>query len=137
MNMQAQERRKLDRFNLKIPAKIQVTDSVQEKKMLDLFTSNICSGGAFFHTPQPLPEGVQVKLDLVLPLDKLKKLKDESKHVCIEISGRVLRSESTGMAICFNEDYKISPCTRTSLTQDSGGDNPLGSPNLNQTTSQN
>ena len=101
------ERRKLERFDLKISATIESMTSDQEKRLLNLLTSNICSGGAFFHTTQPLPEGSQVKIDLVLPLDNLKKLKDDCKQAYIEVTGRVLRSESEGMAILFDKNYLI------------------------------
>ncbi len=107
MNMK--EKRTLQRFDLEIPAKIESTTSDQEKKLLNLLTSNICSGGAFFHTTQPLPEDTQVKIDLVLPLDKLKQLKDDCKQAYIKVTGRVLRSESEGMAIFFDKDYLIRP----------------------------
>jgi len=103
------QKRRLERFDLKMPAKIESMTSDQEEKILNLLTSNICSGGAFFHTTQPLPEGSQVKIDLVLPLDNLKKLKDDCKQAYIEVTGRVLRSESEGMAILFDKDYLIRP----------------------------
>jgi len=60
-------------------------------------------------TTQPLPEGTEVKIDLVLPLDKLRKLEKGVKHAYIKVRGTVLRTESTGMAICFDEDYQIRP----------------------------
>jgi len=119
------ERRKLDRFDLKVPAKIEVTTPGPETEIFNLLTSDICSGGAFFHTPQPLPEGTQVKIDLILPLDKLKKLKDDFKQAYIEVTGTVLRCEATGMAICFNEDYRIRPCKVGPLTQRSDRDLPF------------
>ena len=103
------EKRKLDRFDLKVPAKVEVTTSDREKEIFNLLTSDICAGGAFFHTTQPLPEGTPVKIDLILSLDKLKELKDDFKHAYIKVAGTVLRSESAGMAICFNEDYQIRP----------------------------
>ena len=103
------EKRKLNRFDLKVPAKVEVMTSDQEKEIFNLLTSDICSGGAFFHTPQPLPEGTPVRIDLILSLDKLKDLKDNFKHAYIKVAGTVLRSESAGMAICFNEDYQIRP----------------------------
>lgn len=137
MDMQVKERRKLQRFDLEVPAKIEVMDSGQEKEIVNLLTSNICSGGAFFHTPEPLPEGTQIRLDLVLPLDKLRELKNDSKHAYIKVTGTVLRAESMGMAICFNEDYQIMPLSTAPLTQGSGGNHPFEDPTLKQTTSQN
>jgi len=102
------EKRRLERFDLELPATIELLTPDQEKSLINLLTSNICSGGAYFHTTQPLPEGTQVKIDLVLPLDKLRKLKKEHKKAYIKVTGRVLRSELEGMAICFDEDYQIT-----------------------------
>jgi len=113
------ERRKLERFDLRIPAKIELMTLGQEgrgEKIPNIMTSDICSGGAFFHTTQPLPEGTQVKIDLILPLNKLKKLKDGWHLAHIKVTGTVLRSESTGMAICFNENYQIRPWSGEQLT---------------------
>ena len=102
------DKRRLERFDLELPATIELLTSDQEKSLVNLLTTNISSGGAYFYTPQPLPKGTQVKIDLVLPLDKLRKLKDEHKQAYIKVTGTVLRSESEGMAICFEEDYQIT-----------------------------
>jgi len=101
------EKRRLERFDLELPATIELLTPDQEKSLLNLLTSNICSGGAYFHTAQPLPEGTQVRIDLVLPLKKLRTLKEEHKKAYIKVTGTVLRSESEGMAICFDEDYQL------------------------------
>ncbi len=53
------ERRKLERFNLQVPAKIGVISHGQEKEILDILTSDLCAGGAFFHMDRPLPEGTE------------------------------------------------------------------------------
>ena len=106
------ERRKLERFNLQIPAKIESMASNAEMKdsgFPHILTSDICSGGAFFRTAEPLPEGTEVKIDLVLPLDNLEKIKDHVKHVFIAVTGTVLRSEQKGMAVGFNRNYQIHP----------------------------
>lgn len=102
-----EERRKLERFDLELPAKIGFINETHKEKILNLLTSNICSGGAYFQSTQLLPEGTRVKIDLALPLDKLTRLKEEYRQAYIKVTGRVLRSESEGMAICFDEDYEI------------------------------
>ncbi len=104
--------RKLERYSLKAPAKIIPIDSGRNQTAFDLTTSNICAGGAFFHTSQPLPTGTNVKIDLILPLDRLKKLNNDCPQAYIKVTGTVLRSESTGMAIHFHEDYHIRPWRR-------------------------
>ena len=109
VNIIRRERRKLGRFRLEIPAKIEMVGSEWGKTRRDLRTSNISSGGAFFHTEQPLPEGSPVKIDLILPLEKLEGLKNDHKQAYIKVTGKVLRSESKGMAISFDQDYVIRP----------------------------
>ena len=118
MNMVAQpninnkERRKLERFNLQLPAKIESIASdgeMNNREISNIMTMDICSGGAFFQTTAPLPEGTEVKIDLILPLDNQEKIKDDFKHVFIAVTGTVLRSEQKGMAVCFNRHYQIRP----------------------------
>lgn len=103
------ERRKVERFDLALPARIEVIDTLQgrEKELHDLLTRDICEDGAFFHTPQPLPEHTEVKIDLILPLNRLERIKENRAH--IRVKGVVLRSETEGMAIRFEKGYKISP----------------------------
>ena len=110
--MDIKEKRVLERFDLKIPARIEVMAPVQDhldNEIPNLLTSDICSGGAYFHTGEPLPKGIEVKIDLMLPLDTLQKIKSEWKHAHIQVTGKVLRSESKGMAISFDKDYRMGP----------------------------
>ena len=102
------ERRKLKRFTFEVPAKIEVVKSAQRRRLLELLSSNICSGGAFFPTTQALPEGTEVKIDFRLPLERLKDLVDCSR-VDVKVHGTVVRSESTGMAVSFSPNYQILP----------------------------
>jgi hypothetical protein len=107
-----EEKRKLERFDLKIPAKIKLADLSQDvrgEEIPDLMTNDISSGGAFFHTTKPLPKGTDISIDLILPLDKLKKLSEDSLHALIKVTGTVIRTESGGMAISFDSNYQISP----------------------------
>jgi hypothetical protein len=103
------ERRKLERFRLRVPARIEVVtqrrDVEETKFALNLVTENICSGGAFFRTLSPLPKGTGVKIDMVLNFDRIKGL--EGKGPLIKVRGTVSRSDPTGMAICFCKDYEI------------------------------
>jgi hypothetical protein len=107
------ERRKMERFDLRLPATIELLCPYQGHGLLNLLTTNICAGGAYFHTTQPLPEDTRVKIGVVLPLDKLRRLKDKSKKANIRVTGMALRSESGGMAICFDEDYEITAAAHT------------------------
>jgi hypothetical protein len=104
-----EERRELERFKLRLPARIEVVSGVPEveKDLINIETDNICSGGAFFHTLSPLPKGTQVKIDMLLNFQRLRIPKNRRPH--IKVSGNVLRSEATGMAIRFDKEYRIIP----------------------------
>jgi len=101
------DRRKLERFNLKLRGEITVKTPDQMKRVFHFRTRDISSGGAFFYGVDPLPEGTPVQINLILSIDKLKKLMGAQAHV--EISGIVKRSEPSGMAICFHRDYQMMP----------------------------
>ncbi|RJR44984.1 MAG: hypothetical protein C4576_12530 [Desulfobacteraceae bacterium] len=103
------EKRKLQRFDLKIPAKVEYLSRNSDGNVLDLMTSNLCSGGAYIATNQPLPEGTKVKVDLELPLGGIKRVIWEYDYADIRVTGIVIRRESVGMAISFNKDYSIRP----------------------------
>lgn len=102
------ERRKLERFDLRVPATIEVVaQGESEKKILYVMSKDICAGGAFFDTMNAVPKETQVKVGMVLNLGKLRGLK--RRRARIKVSGTVLRSEPTGMAVGFDKSYKIIP----------------------------
>ena len=103
------EKRRLERYDLEVPAEIEVIGAGLEKGTQNLLTINICSGGAFFQTTQPLAVGTKIKINLVLPLDKLKEAIRDHQGVCVHVTGRVLRSAPDGMAVAFNQDYRFGP----------------------------
>jgi len=101
------EKRKMERFDLKLTAYLSVAGKSEKQKSFELLTTNICAGGAFFKTNKPLTVGTDVKLAVILPLDKFKNVKDKISH--IDASGSVIRTDQQGMAICFDKKYKILP----------------------------
>jgi hypothetical protein len=90
------ERRKLDRFSLRLLGSVEIVG--RNKKGHSVVTKNISSGGAFFESTTPLPQNTRVKINLIVPTG-----------VQITVGGSVLRSERVGMAIRFDEKYKIIP----------------------------
>lgn len=106
----------MERFNLHLQANIYVCDEDQGQETINLMCSNICAGGAFFQTNTPLlPVGKEVKIDMVLPLNKQKN--PVARNAFIEASGTTIRSDEKGMAIEFNDDYKISPLTEAKVSK--------------------
>jgi len=101
------EKRKMERFDLELTAYLSVTDKSKQQKSVKLRTSNICAGGTFFKTNKPLTVGTDVKLDIILPLNKFKNMTRKISH--IYFTGSVIRTSQQGMAICFDKNHKILP----------------------------
>jgi hypothetical protein len=106
------ERRTLERFELRLSAKIEIPPESPgaERTVLKLLTTNVCSGGAFFPTTNPPLRGPAVRVSLFLDNVNLKLA--VPSWTLVEVSGTVLRSEPSGIAIAFKPDYKIIPKTR-------------------------
>ncbi|MGD9245870.1 MAG: PilZ domain-containing protein [Desulfobacterales bacterium] len=100
------EKRKMERFDLKLPALISMMDVSGKPWAAEFMIGNICAEGAFFKTDQPLSVGTDVKMDLILPFDKLKKFGKKGSR--IDVSGSVIRTDDQGMAVCFGKNFKIS-----------------------------
>jgi hypothetical protein len=101
------DHRSTERYRIQLPALVRPVREGEADNAIELVTSNVCSGGAYFHTDTPLPLGTEVDIEIVLPLDKLKQLKGKRAHV--RVSGAVIRASGNGMAVCFQDDYVISP----------------------------
>lgn len=101
------EKRKMERFSLKFPAKLTWTGKDNKPESMEQITSNICSGGAFFETQKTLSVGTDVKLNIILPLERFKNLK--LKRSRIHVSGYVIRTDQQGMAVCFDKKFHIVP----------------------------
>ena len=104
-----EERRKLKRFTLKLPAKVESeSESPHEQRTVhELETEDICSGGAFFRTLQPLMMGTRVRIEIAL--NGLERRAHERAGALVKLKGYVLRSEPHGMAICFERPFTILP----------------------------
>lgn len=104
----AQQRRSLERFSVSAPAIIEVIDNADNDcEFVNLVTRDVCGGGAYFYTEEPLPEGTCVKIDLILLTDPVKSVQDD--QALVKLRGEVVRAEEDGMAICFTDTYNILP----------------------------
>ena len=100
------ERRKYERFDLRLPGKIEMV-TPGKPEVLGAVTKDISAGGAFFHTEEPVPEGERVKLIMILSSEKLKEL--TQTECLIKVVGTVVRSDPKGMAIGFDDNYQVMP----------------------------
>ena len=108
-----EERRKLERFDLKAPTKIEVPIEDGRKDVISLVTRDVSCMGAYLQTTQPLSEGLTVKLELLLSLDQLRKLSGAAGNARIKVRGKVIRSDPEGMAIAFDTRFHILATNET------------------------
>jgi hypothetical protein len=106
-----EDRRKFERFELNVPARIEVPDKKGRGEKIALETNNLSAGGIFLKkaTP-PLTEGSSVKVEIFLYFEELKTSDDPEGTLIITASGSVQRSDQEGTAISLNDDYDILTC---------------------------
>lgn len=124
--MSAEERRHHERFSMEIQVKMTAETRSGKTPMMEFLTANISAGGAFIETDAPLPLASRVRLEFLLALENLETLKFivsletlkawKGKRVWISASGIVVRHETDGMGIMFDENYQINPM----VTSDDG-----------------
>ncbi len=115
-----EERRRLERFELNAPARVTVQTEGGTKEELDLTTKDVSSGGAFLFSSQPLSEGANVRMELLISLDMLRKLAGEKRAAKIKVKGRVIRVDTEGIAIRFDSTYKITALENGNNNKNSG-----------------
>lgn len=101
------ERRRFERFSLALPARIEPGDGAGRVPG-GLMTSNISAGGVYVTTTEPPRQGMEVRMEFILPFNNLKKVKVET-DACVTVTGKVVRAEAAGMAVQFNDDCNIVP----------------------------
>ena len=106
------DERKIERFDLNLKAFVLKADQKDASKSLSMRTRDVSAKGVFLLTDTPMPAGTRVKIDMVLPLDELKKIGGKA---LIKTSGKVLRKETDGMAICFDGNSKILPLSKEKM----------------------
>jgi hypothetical protein len=100
------ERRRIERFDLRLPARIEdlSPSQIRQPVVLNLVTKDISAYGAFFPSAHSIEEGTRVKVDLILAFERA----PQGKRALIKVNGTVLRKTPAGMAVNF-ERYKLVP----------------------------
>ena len=68
-----EERRKYERFELALPAKMEML-TPGKKEIFDVQTKDISAVGAFLATAAQFSEGTRFRLELTVPSDRIKEL---------------------------------------------------------------
>ncbi|MFC1891882.1 PilZ domain-containing protein [Thermodesulfobacteriota bacterium] len=102
-----EDKRNFERFDLEVPAKVGIKGADQKEVEVSLLTKDICAGGAYMETKEPLPAGTRVKVDFVISIEKLKEMLDS--HCRVVVEGEVVRTDENGIAVRFEDNYQIMP----------------------------
>ena len=103
------EKRRMERFSIRLPATVCINAAGDSSKIMKLWTRNICAGGAYLETEEPLEVSTSVEINLVVH-------GPGGRHgsvgkAFVKVTGNVIRSNTKGMAIKFGRKYKISPAS--------------------------
>ena len=102
-----QERRRLHRFSVRALAELQAFLD-DEESMINAYTRDISSDGAFFITDTLLPIGAYVQITLYVWLRVLKEML-ENPQIQIAVRGEVVRANSEGFGVKFMHGYEMKP----------------------------
>ena len=103
-----------ERASLQLPHKFSAISGREEQGGYEFTIGNDCTGYAFIDAPQPLPEDTQVKIDLVMPLDKLKLLK--GKSIRVRIPGEMVRNDKDRSTINFDGNSQVLSAELTGVS---------------------
>lgn len=104
---QMKDKRKFERFEIKVPARIEIPGRDGRIEKLDLETHDLSAGGTFIKLGDSLLEGCEVKIDIVLSFEELRTETDPNGSLILSTTGHVVRSGPDGVAIRFNENYEF------------------------------
>lgn len=102
------ERRKLQRFDLRLPAWLMLTGPKNGRKV-PVITRDISADGAFFSTKEPLIVGAPVTACVVLPARESRRQMPDKTGV--NFKGQVVRVELSGVAVRFNRHWEFGCVT--------------------------
>ena len=116
-----ENRRAMQRFFLNLVSIVKVSEEKRELKSKYQYAiaENICAGGVYLRTFQPLGLNTKVMIELFLPVQEY--LFPVQKNISlIKVSGTVIRSENAGMAVKFDKEYSRSEERRVGKECDTG-----------------
>ena len=100
-----EERRTYERFQLSLPARLEMNSS-ERTEIFELQTQDISAAGALLvGIKEQFPTGTRCQLELIVTSEKIKEL--TGVQGLIKVEGTVVRSTPDGVAICFDGDCQI------------------------------
>ena len=100
-----EDRRTLRRFNLKLACRIWAHNRHGGQDHYEVVTDNISSGGAYFATYSPFRVGT--RLNIRIMIQRSNRSGPCSDRSCVSICGEVVRTDASGVAVEFDDQYLI------------------------------
>jgi hypothetical protein len=98
------ERRIYERFQLSLPARLEMNYS-EKKEIFELQTKDISAAGVLLSTKERFAVGARCQLELTVTSKKIREL--TGAQSLIKVQGTVVRSTADGVAICFDGECEI------------------------------
>lgn len=109
--MPESERRKQERFPLALPAVV-AANGFKGGEALKLRTRDLSSAGAFLESSDLIPEGTEVRIELLLSVKSLLEVIGAETGASVHLRGRVVRIACGGFAVEFARGFRIRPARR-------------------------
>jgi hypothetical protein len=104
-DMPMKERRKCERFQLELPARLEL-NTKERTEIFELQTRDISAAGALLlGMKEQFPAGTRCQLELIVTSERIKEL--TGVQGLIKLEGTIFRSTPDGVAICFDGDCQI------------------------------
>lgn len=104
------DKRRLERFSLRIPARLSTRSAGGTDKSLEATTRDISAEGAYLYVYEHgLAAGATVEVELELSFERLRQLVEASEQVTAKVQGTVLREEPDGVVVEFNQPFRFFP----------------------------
>lgn len=101
--------RRFERFDIGVPVRIELIQSRRKRKVIKTYISDLSAIGVFLPELKSLPVGQMLRADIYFLFEGPNPSCQEGYElVTMTVTGRVVRSGSTGTGIAFNEDYGVS-----------------------------
>jgi len=104
----AKEARRFERYSVEVPARVELLRSKRKNKVLFLKTLNLSATGAFFPDLKSIPVGTIMKVEYYLSFENPNAVESAHEMVVTTVTGEVVRSDRSGTAVRFAEDYQMS-----------------------------
>jgi hypothetical protein len=122
------DQRRFERHNIDVTARIEPITSRRKRKVIESHVANLSAVGGFFPDVKSLPRQL-LKIDIFLPFERPNPSGEEHELITMTVTGQVVRSGSSGTAIAFTEEYRLTSqkiCkgakeTKNSILKNKGG----------------